>query len=88
MARIKDDGVTVVAGVPAMYAAWIAAIDAPDDAFAHVRLCVSGAAALGLPVGAGLDGEADLSALRSAIDQGRVSVLYVVDPGPDGSMGR
>ena len=56
----------------------VPATDAPN---------VSGAAALGLPVGAGLDGEADLSALRSAIDQGRVSVLYVVDPGPDGSMG-
>jgi len=33
------------------------------------------------------DGDADLSALRTAIDQGRVAVLYVVDPGPDGSMG-
>ena len=33
------------------------------------------------------DGDADLSALRTAIDQGRVAVLYVVDPGPDGSLG-
>jgi len=48
---------------------------------------VAGARALGLPVGAGNDGEADLSGLRSAVDQGRVSVLYVLDPGPDGSMG-
>jgi predicted molibdopterin-dependent oxidoreductase YjgC len=48
---------------------------------------VSGAAALGIQVGTGLDGDADLSGLRSAVDQGRVSVLYVVDPGPDGSMG-
>ena len=33
------------------------------------------------------DGDADLSGLRTAIDQGRVAVLYVLDPGPDGSMG-
>ena len=56
----------------------VPATDAPN---------VSGARALGLPVGAGLDGEADLSGLRSAVDQGRVAVLYVLDPGPDGSMG-
>ena len=42
------DGVTVIAAVPAVYAAWVAldADDAPADAFASVRLCVSGAAAL------------------------------------------
>ena len=45
------------------------------------------AAISGLHVGAGIDGEADLSGLRAAVDQGRVAVLYVVDPGPDGSMG-
>jgi len=56
----------------------VPATDAPN---------ISGAAALGLPVGAGLQGETDLSGLRAAVDQGRVSVLYVVDPGPDGSMG-
>jgi NADH-quinone oxidoreductase subunit G len=56
----------------------VPATDAPN---------VSGAAALGLHVGAGLHGDADLSGLRAAVDQGRVRVLYVVDPGPDGSMG-
>ena len=56
----------------------IAATDAPN---------VTGAAALGLHVGAGLQGDPDLSGLRTAVDQGRVRVLYVVDPGPDGSMG-
>jgi predicted molibdopterin-dependent oxidoreductase YjgC len=56
----------------------VPATDAPN---------VSGAAALGLTVGAGLQGDADLGSLRSAVDQGRVSVLYVADPGPDGSMG-
>jgi NADH-quinone oxidoreductase subunit G len=56
----------------------IPATDAPN---------VTGAAALGLHVGAGLQGDADLSGLRTAVDQGRVRVLYVVDPGQDGSMG-
>jgi NADH-quinone oxidoreductase subunit G len=60
----------------------VPAVDAPN---------VNGAKDLGLAVvstaaGAG-DGDADLSALRAAIDADRVSVLYVLDPGPDGSMG-
>jgi predicted molibdopterin-dependent oxidoreductase YjgC len=38
-------------------------------------------------VNGSLDSEPDLSSLKTAIDQGRVSVLYVVDPGPDASMG-
>lgn len=46
LARIRDDRITVIAAVPAMFAAWLAATDAPGDAFASVRLCVSGAAAL------------------------------------------
>ncbi|MFM8532556.1 MAG: molybdopterin-dependent oxidoreductase [Acidimicrobiia bacterium] len=53
-------------------------IDAPN---------VHGAKDLGLSVVATADGDADLSALRTAIDQDRVAVLYVVDPGPDGSLG-
>jgi NADH-quinone oxidoreductase subunit G len=56
----------------------VPATDAPN---------VNGARDLGLGIGIGNDGEADLSALRTAIDQGSVAVLYVVDPGPDGSMG-
>jgi NADH-quinone oxidoreductase subunit G len=56
----------------------VPATDAPN---------VNGAAALGFAVGAGLEGDADLSALVTAADQGRVSVLYVVDPGPDSSTG-
>ncbi|MFA5909038.1 MAG: molybdopterin-dependent oxidoreductase [Vicinamibacterales bacterium] len=54
----------------------VAAVDAPN---------VNGARDLGLAVIG--DGDADLSALRTAIDQDRVAVLYVLDPGPDGSMG-
>ena len=56
----------------------VPAIDAPN---------VNGARDLGLGVVATADNDADLAALQGAIDQGRVSVLYVLDPGPDGSMG-
>jgi NADH-quinone oxidoreductase subunit G len=64
----------------------VPAIDAPN---------VNGARDLGLSVVAAIGatgaaigaGDADLSGLRTAIDQDRVAVLYIVDPGPDGSMG-
>ena len=56
----------------------VPAIDAPN---------VNGAKDLGLAVTSKGDGDADLSALKTAIDQDRVAVLYVVDPGPDGSIG-
>jgi NADH-quinone oxidoreductase subunit G len=54
----------------------VPATDAPN---------VAGARDLGLLVGN--DGDADLSSLRTAVDEGRVSVLYVVDSGPEGSIG-
>ena len=38
-------------------------------------------------VGAGNDGLPDLTELRTAIEGGRVKALYVMDPGPDGSIG-
>jgi NADH-quinone oxidoreductase subunit G len=48
---------------------------------------VAGARMLGLAP-AGEPGQAaDLSTLRAAIDAGQVQVLYVFDPGPDGSLG-
>lgn len=56
----------------------VPAIDAPN---------LNGAKDLGLAVASKNEGDADLSALQSAIDQDRVAVLYIVDPGPDGSMG-
>jgi NADH-quinone oxidoreductase subunit G len=56
----------------------VPATDAPN---------VLGARDLGLAVGAGLDGAADVAALRSAVDGGHVDVLYVVDPGPAESIG-
>ena len=54
--RIRDDGVTVIATVPAMYGAWLALdeADAPPDAFSRVRLAVSGAAALAPDVASGM----------------------------------
>ena len=56
----------------------IPATDAPN---------VNGAKALGFEVGQGNDGLPDLSRLRSAVETGRVKALYVVDPGPEGSIG-
>ena len=49
LARVRADGVTVVAGVPAIFDAWLGLDDAaaPANAFASVRLCVSGASTLG-----------------------------------------
>jgi NADH-quinone oxidoreductase subunit G len=56
----------------------VPATDAPN---------VNGARDLGYRVGAGNDGPADLSTLRTAIEAGRVQALYVLDPGPAGSLG-
>ena len=56
----------------------ISATDAPN---------VNGARDLGYAVGQGNDGPADLTALRTDIEGGRVKALYVIDPGPDGSLG-
>jgi NADH-quinone oxidoreductase subunit G len=55
----------------------VPAVDAPN---------VRGARDLGLLEGPEADA-ADLSALRRAIDDGQVAALYVLDPGPDGSIG-
>jgi NADH-quinone oxidoreductase subunit G len=48
---------------------------------------VNGARDLGYAVGTGNDGAADLAALRTDVEAGRVSVVYALDPGPDGSIG-
>jgi anaerobic selenocysteine-containing dehydrogenase len=52
-------------------------IDAPN---------VRGARDLGFDVAAA-PGPVDLSGLQKAVDAGAVKVLYVLDPGPDGSIG-
>ncbi len=48
LARVRNDNVTVIAAVPAIYDAWLALDDtaAPADALAGVRLCASGATTL------------------------------------------
>jgi NADH-quinone oxidoreductase subunit G len=55
-------------------------VDAPN---------VGGARLFGLAPGAPGDEvrEADVTALREAVDAGRVTALYVFDPGPEGSLG-
>jgi NADH-quinone oxidoreductase subunit G len=48
---------------------------------------VNGARDLGYDVGAGNAGSPNLDGLRSAVEAGTVGALYVVDPGPAGSLG-
>ncbi|MGH9346727.1 MAG: 2Fe-2S iron-sulfur cluster-binding protein, partial [Vicinamibacterales bacterium] len=48
---------------------------------------VNGARDLGFRVGAGNAGLPDLSALRNAVASGSVQAVYVLDPGPNGSLG-
>ena len=51
---------------------------------------MNGARAFGFAAGAAGDerrSAPDLSALRTAVEAGRVKALYVLDPGPDGSLG-
>ena len=56
----------------------VPATDAPN---------VNGARDLGYGVGPGNEGDADLGGLRKAVEAGAVKALYVIDPGPDGSLG-
>src|SRR5690349_5904648 len=53
-------------------------VDAPN---------VNGARDLGFPVRASANGEADISAFRADVENGRVGALYVFDPGPEGYIG-
>jgi NADH-quinone oxidoreductase subunit G len=53
-------------------------VDAPN---------VNGARDLGFPVRVSAKGEADTSGFRTEVEQGRVKVVYVFDPGPDGYIG-
>jgi long-chain acyl-CoA synthetase len=46
LGTITNHQVTMIAGAPPMYASWLALPDADPEAFASVRLAVSGAAAL------------------------------------------
>jgi anaerobic selenocysteine-containing dehydrogenase len=62
---------------PATTAFKVPIVDAPN---------VAGARALGL-TGAGAGDPSDLSALRADVEGGRVPALFVLDPGPAGSLG-
>jgi NADH-quinone oxidoreductase subunit G len=53
-------------------------VDAPN---------VLGARDLGFPVKADAAGDADVSAFRRDVEQGKVQLLYVFDPGPSGYIG-
>jgi NADH-quinone oxidoreductase subunit G len=55
----------------------IPAIDAPN---------LRGANDLGFGLG-DVQGTANLAPIKAAVDEGQVKVLYVIDPGPDGSIG-
>ena len=48
---------------------------------------VNGARDLGFPVKTTSSGEADVASFRQQVEQGRVPLLYVFDPGPEGSIG-
>jgi NADH-quinone oxidoreductase subunit G len=48
---------------------------------------INGARDMGFAVGMGNDGMPDLGSLRTAVEGGRVKALYVIDPGPEGSLG-
>jgi len=56
----------------------VPATDAPN---------VNGARDLGYAVGPGNDGVPDLTAFRNAVAAGSVQAVYVIDPGPAGSIG-
>jgi NADH-quinone oxidoreductase subunit G len=56
----------------------VPAIDAPN---------LAGARDLGFQTPVGADGAADLTLLRQAVESGAVLAVYVLDPGPAGSIG-
>jgi NADH-quinone oxidoreductase subunit G len=86
------EGLLGAEGMKAVSVSW-ARSDKPQPAGAAFKIPatdapnVNGAKALGYEVGAGNDGPPDLSRLRAAVESGRVKALYVIDPGPEGSLG-
>jgi len=81
--NVPEDGVAIswrtrVKPQPPRVKFTIPPIDAPN---------VNGAKDLGFPVSAGADGTADLSAFKNQVLAGKISGLYVFDPGPEGSIG-
>ena len=81
--NIAEDGVAIswrtrVKPQPPRVKFTIPPVDAPN---------VNGAKDLGFPVHAGSDGAADLASFKNQVLAGKVSSLYVFDPGPEGSIG-
>ena len=58
-----------------------------QDSRCRCSECERRQATSGFPVRASANGEADISAFRAEVEQGRVKTLYVFDPGPDGYIG-
>ena len=86
------EGVLGSDAMAAVTVSWTAS-DKPQPAGAKLKVSranapnVNGARDLGFAVGAGNEGAPDISQLRSAVEGGHVKAVYVVDPGPDGSLG-
>ena len=76
--RVDVSWATSEKSQPAQAKFTVPAVDAPN---------VAGARALGFTMPPGGSVRADLSALRRAVESGAVKALFVLDPGPDGSIG-
>ena len=79
-------------GVKAVNVVWTRS-DKPQPAGTKFRVPatdapnVNGARDLGYAVGQGNEGTPDLTELRKAVEGGRIKAVYVIDPGPDCSVG-
>jgi NADH dehydrogenase/NADH:ubiquinone oxidoreductase subunit G len=86
------DGLLGSDGMAAVTVTWTVS-DKPQPPGAQLKVSkvdapnVNGARDLGFAVGLGNEGLPDLSRLRTGVESGQVKVVYVVDPGPDGSLG-
>ena len=86
------EGVLVTEAMAAVTISWTSS-DKPQPAGAKLKVStanapnVNGARDLGYAVGAGNAGVPDLARLRSAVESGQVKAVYVLDSGPDGSLG-
>jgi NADH-quinone oxidoreductase subunit G len=86
------EGLLGVDGLKAVSVSWTRSVKPQPEATAFKVATtdapnVNGARDLGFEVGAGNAGPADLGALRRDVEAGGVKVLYVIDSGPEGSIG-
>ena len=86
------EGLLGADGMAAVTLAWTSS-DKPQPDGAKLKVSkanapnINGARDLGFAVGLGNDGAPDVSRLRTAVESGQVKAVYVMDPGPDGSLG-